>query len=381
MRHSHTLLAAAWLAFLLALVPVTPAAAHDGDLLLLKAAEIDVVARAIALADPYLYLISANQLWIYDLSAPDAPKRLGDYGADNQLVDLAVQDNRVYAVSYEHLYVIDVSSPTSPTLIARLRLPLTNQASAVTVAGDLLYVLEWEQGDPWANETELRAFDLFDPAEAHLLSTITLPGLYRDDRNKRLFVQGETVYVLTWTQTVKGGFSHLTVVNVDDVGNLKLRFTVDTRNGFAMAPAADGVAFMSAMMQEPPNCSWMGPQALQSVQTNDSTPVLSPPRHYLGPCQYYSALSVTDDYLYAVDGHQLTVYAHITPDREEFLAAYATSWGFSDAAIEATEDTIVVADNSRILILRWAARADAAYLPFIQGRPSEWPFLGSASSP
>jgi hypothetical protein len=112
------------------------------------------------------------------------------------------------------------------------------------------------------------------------------------------------------------------------------------------------------------------------VQTNDPAPELTPPRHFREPCDYYGSFNVTGDYLFAVGELQLTVYARVTPDREEVRIVYPfKATRLWDTAIEATEEIVVVAHEDGVLILRWTAIADQAYLPIVHGGASVEPTL------
>src|SRR4051812_31024478 len=112
---------------------------------------------------PYLYVDnypkSYHRLEIFDLSAPAAPKKVGqyDFGANTDGIHDSFVDHRpdgrdlLYAASIGHTDVLDVTRPQEPRLLLRCAapaIPLSHQAEPNSDRSLLLVTDEFTGGEP-----------------------------------------------------------------------------------------------------------------------------------------------------------------------------------------------------------------------------------------
>lgn len=121
----------------------------------------DILARArsVAVVGNTAYLAN-GALFIYDISDPTFPKKLGFVipGPTGNAYDVAVKGNYAYLSSFtDGLRICDVSNPTNPFVISHTDLSAGNGVS-VNISGNHVYV-----GADWGG---LEIFDISNPTNA-----------------------------------------------------------------------------------------------------------------------------------------------------------------------------------------------------------------------
>ena len=170
-----------------------------------------------------------NSFQLVDVSDPAQPQVLGTVHGSwgSPIAYLTADGNRVGIVADRRPYLLDFTDPQAPVVIGEIA--TVNTAYAVAIAGDVLWVV---------HHTDLMGFDMSNPAEPVLVSTMPIRG-----QPEKLVLDGTYLYVMEWINGVEifdisdaaapvrvGGNS---AMSVDDLV---------VRNGYGFA-VADRVGF------------------------------------------------------------------------------------------------------------------------------------------
>ena len=118
-----------------------------------------------------VYVASNKTLAMYDVSNPEAPKRVGAHTFSEQIWGFRVIGTRVYAATgHSGLGIVDVSSPAAPVAISQFKTP--GQAKNVDVAGKLALVANHMSG--------VDVIDISDSSQPTLVGSAYLDGYARD---------------------------------------------------------------------------------------------------------------------------------------------------------------------------------------------------------
>jgi len=118
-----------------------------------------------------VYVVSNKALAMYDVSNPEAPKRVGTHTFVEQVWGFRVIGSRVYAATgHSGLAILDVSNPAAPVPVSQTKTP--GQAKNVDVAGKLALVANHMSG--------VDVIDISDSARPTLVGSAYLDGYARD---------------------------------------------------------------------------------------------------------------------------------------------------------------------------------------------------------
>ena len=118
-----------------------------------------------------VYIASNKTLVMYDVSNPEAPKRVGAHTFGEQIWGFRVIGSRVYAATgHSGLAILDVSNPAAPVQVSQTKTP--GQAKNVDVAGKIALVANHMSG--------VDVIDISDSARPTLVGSAYLDGYARD---------------------------------------------------------------------------------------------------------------------------------------------------------------------------------------------------------
>jgi hypothetical protein len=118
-----------------------------------------------------VYVASNKTLAMFDVSNPEAPKRVGAHTFVEQIWGLRVIGSRVYAATgHSGLAILDVSNPAAPVPVSQFKTP--GQAKNVDVAGNIALVANHMSG--------VDVIDISDSGRPTLVGSAYLDGYARD---------------------------------------------------------------------------------------------------------------------------------------------------------------------------------------------------------
>lgn len=144
----------------------------------------------------YAYLVSdsgTDELFIYDISTPSSPVLLGDFDVGDDVTDIVVSGNYAYLATADdsrELDIIDISTKTSPTRVGSYNLNGNDDAYAIDISGDYVYLGRNAGGGSGRNEFEI--FDASDPSSPTILGSYNFGSDIND-----LVVSGDYVFAAT----------------------------------------------------------------------------------------------------------------------------------------------------------------------------------------
>ncbi|MFO7595350.1 MAG: hypothetical protein R6W92_03280 [Desulfocurvibacter africanus] len=201
-------------------------------------------ARDLEVLNNYAYIANGRSgLAVVDVQDPSTPKLLGSYpiwdaslGESGEVLDVAVLGGRAYvAAGADGLLIIDVSDPANMqgvTLPSDATPIVATNVSSVTVAGNLLYILDRTAGLSVVDMTneDYPGQYLQDDSGIPYFDTggdkISLTVLYEDSLNGTAFVAD--------------GTTGISLVDVTDPRNLELMVVSQDTNGYIYHLDTDG---------------------------------------------------------------------------------------------------------------------------------------------
>ncbi|MBU4459276.1 MAG: hypothetical protein KJ579_01810, partial [Verrucomicrobia bacterium] len=102
-------------------------------------------AMALCLEGDKLYAGAGSQVYVYDVSKPLAPQKLGEVDGLGGVRQIAVQKGMAYVSTREYgLWIVDATKPQKPRI--RSRFDCCELATGVDVAGDVCFLGQRQNG-------------------------------------------------------------------------------------------------------------------------------------------------------------------------------------------------------------------------------------------
>jgi len=153
------------------LLMAAPAAASGQNLSFAPAGSIPGPTDKIKAQGSIVYVVSNKTLAMYDMSNPEAPKRVGAHTFVEQVWGFRVIGSRLYAATgHSGLAILDVSNPAAPVPLSQTKTP--GQAKNVDIAGKTALVANHMSG--------VDVIDISDSARPTLVGSAYLDGYARD---------------------------------------------------------------------------------------------------------------------------------------------------------------------------------------------------------
>lgn len=148
-----------------------------------------------------LYYGASNTLYIYDISTPLEPKKLGECALKGLCRQIAVKDGIVYVACRETgLWIVDAKNPAAPSIITRY--DAVELATGVDVAGDVLFIGQRQNG--------VEFVDVSDPAHPEHIY------LQKTSESQSVWYRDGILYSGDWGQ------GEITVIDAHDMSAIQV---------------------------------------------------------------------------------------------------------------------------------------------------------------
>lgn len=190
----------------------------------------------LAIRGDYLFALGGTELHVFDISAGDSPRRIGEteVAFPNPETIFIDEGGRLYVGCRDGLAIYDIAQPTAPRLLGKRR--HLNSCDPVVVRGTTAFVTLRTDGVCPHGLDELQVYDVSNPVEPKLIVTYPLTNPHG------LGVDGDLLFVTD-------GPAGLRIYNSKDPLNLRLMeshpeiigIDVIPNNGTLIVSATDGI--------------------------------------------------------------------------------------------------------------------------------------------
>ncbi|MCK4735914.1 MAG: hypothetical protein KAT65_25895 [Methanophagales archaeon] len=186
----------------------------------------DITSGSVAVSGNYAYLVDIY-LHIVDISNPSNPTKVGEYNISNFVYDVFVLGNYAYLANTGGFIIIDISDPFNPTKVWQYT---ACEARSVVVSDNYAYV---------ATIRGLLVLDVYD--KSNPLVVIQYPGSYRD-----IVVSENYAYVLNTDGNLSVvDMSQFPPVKIEEFDQPYWWITLDVSGDYIyIASAVDGICIL-----------------------------------------------------------------------------------------------------------------------------------------
>jgi len=175
-----------------------------------KVPGVDPKAMALALEGDKLYVGAGEFLYVYDISSPLSPRKLGEVAGLNSVRQIAVQDGMAYVATREYgLWIVDATDPQKPRI--RSRFDCCELATGVDVAGSVCFLAQRQYG--------VEFIDVSDPDNPRHIA------MRKTDESQSVKYRDGWLYSGEW------GTGKVTVFDAHDMENIR-EVAVEDLHGF-----------------------------------------------------------------------------------------------------------------------------------------------------
>ena len=172
--------------------------------------DVDRKAMALAIEGDRLYVGAGEFLYVYDISNPLSPRKLGETAGLNSVRQIAVQNGMAYVATREYgLWIVDATDPRKPRI--RSRFDCCELATGVDVAGSVCFLAQRQYG--------VEFIDVSDPDNPRHIA------MRKTDESQSVKYRDGYLYSGEW------GTGKVTVFDVRDLRDIR-QVAVENLHGF-----------------------------------------------------------------------------------------------------------------------------------------------------